>query len=702
MKKSFKLLLCLLILMTNITVIFAQDSIENSCQELNECLLEEAEMQNKSESDFEISLKDSIDNMTDLSNVDDKELINHEEGLDLLAESKSVVETYSENPSDFMTVTSSDIIGAFLDSTGNAYAFGYPKVTSDSSKTNLSLKITYTSKNSYFKDNLVQVQFYTLNNNVLEYVGATRFDTYGSDAGTLTSRIPYDTFKNQQYIYVTIGAIHSSYPSAFSGHLSFKVKNPYYEVPENTPTADAHVKRISKFSASQGLISYDGYSYVKGVNIPNQGDIIQKLKFINPYTGSQVMTFELSNYYSTAASKDPNHGNGQYNYDWAKFKGTVDISSLPVGEYLMKIYTNAKGYKYDEVINFHSSITDFSFTKNSKRFEFVREGNTLRLIVTKVETSTTPPTTDQSLHVKRISKFYETNGELYVDGYSYVKGVNIPNQADIIQKLKFVDTITGKQVSTYTLPNYYSTAASNDPNHGNGQYNYDWAKFKGTIDISSLPVGEYYIKVYTNAKGQKYDEIINFHSSINDFSFVVGNKTVYFRRVVVDGASTFKVTVQLSSYYGEGMYRVGKDIPAGEYYVENNSEYSGYYAVTSDANGNHILENDNFKTHTFITLEDGQYIELTRAKMTSAKNTPIFQFDNGVITEGMYRVGKDIPAGNYQAIATTSDSGYYALLNNSTVNRDIISNASFSTSRYVTLSNNQYLEITRAKLVPVY
>ena len=131
------------------------------------------------------------------------------------------------------------------------------------------------------------------------------------------------------------------------------------------------------------------------------------------------------------------------------------------------------------------------------------------------------------------------------------------------------------------------------------------------------------------------------------------------------------------------MYRVGKDIPAGEYYVENNSEYTGYYAVTSDANGNHILENDNFKTHTFITLEDGQYIELTRGKMTSAKNTPIFQFDNGVITEGMYPVGKDIPGGNYQAIATTSYSGYYELLNNSTINRDIISNASFFTSRYV-------------------
>lgn len=147
-------------------------------------------------------------------------------------------------------------------------------------------------------------------------------------------------------------------------------------------------------------------------------------------------------------------------------------------------------------------------------------------------------------HVKRISYFRPENGKLYVDGYSYIKGINIPNQSNIIQKLKFVDVNTGKQVKTYELPNFYSTAASIDKNHGAGIYNYDWAKFRGYIDISDLAKGEYYIKIYTNAKGNQYDEIINFHSSIQNFSFVNKGKTFTFERVRVNNTSTLKLTVK--------------------------------------------------------------------------------------------------------------------------------------------------------------
>ena len=94
-----------------------------------------------------------------------------------------------------------------------------------------------------------------------------------------------------------------------------------------------YVNRVSHFSAVNGEISLDGYSYVKGVAIPNQSDVIQKLKFVNTETGKQVLTFNISNFYSTAVTKDPNHGNNKVNYDWAKFKDVIDISSLPVGEY---------------------------------------------------------------------------------------------------------------------------------------------------------------------------------------------------------------------------------------------------------------------------------------------------------------------------------------------------------------------------------
>ena len=147
-------------------------------------------------------------------------------------------------------------------------------------------------------------------------------------------------------------------------------------------------------------------------------------------------------------------------------------------------------------------------------------------------------------HVKRVSYFRAENWQLYIDGYSYIRGINIPNQSDIIQKLKFVDVESGKQIKTYELPNFYSTAASKDPNHGAGIYNYDWAKFKGDLDVSDLPIGEYYIKIYTNAKGNKYDEIIAFHSSITDFSFKAAGKTFSFKRVEVDGVGTLKLIVK--------------------------------------------------------------------------------------------------------------------------------------------------------------
>lgn len=306
-----------------------------------------------------------------------------------------------------------------------------------------------------------------------------------------------------------------------------------------TLAVDKHVKRISKFAVENNKLVYDGYSYVIGVNIPKKGDIIQKLKFVNASTGKQVQTFELDNFYSTAVTKDPNHGAGKVNYDWAKFKGTVDISSLPVGDYKIKIYTNAKGQAYDELINFHSSIGNFKFSSKGKVFSFVRENSTLNLSVT--EDPTYNPA-DQ--HVKRVSYFYEQEGHIYMNGYSYVKGIDIPKKSDIIQKLKFVNTTTGKQVKTYSLSNYYSNALSKDSNHGADKVNYDYGKFESYIDIGDLPTGEYHIKIYTSAKGEAYDEIINFHSTIPAFEFETLTKKFTFTRENVKGTPTMKLVVE--------------------------------------------------------------------------------------------------------------------------------------------------------------
>lgn len=64
-----------------------------------------------------------------------------------------------------------------------------------------------------------------------------------------------------------------------------------------------------------------------------------------------------------------------------------------------------------------------------------------------------------------------------------------------------------------------------------------------------------------------------------------------------------------------GMFKVGKDIQPGEYKVT--SEGMGYIQVSSDStHGLHsIVTNDNFEGDKYITVADGQYLKLTRAKI---------------------------------------------------------------------------------------
>lgn len=301
-----------------------------------------------------------------------------------------------------------------------------------------------------------------------------------------------------------------------------------------------YVGRINKFAYIKGMLSYDGYGYLEGIEIPNKMDVTHKIKFVDINSGKQILTYSLNHYYSEAVTKDPKHGNGQYNYDWAKFSGGFNLEQLPIGSYYIKVYINANDNKYEQIIPFHSSIDSFSIRIANKNYNFskVKKNgiNTFQLTVTNI-------TDQENNHIKRISNLYGTNNGLFIDGYSYVKYTNIAHKSDIIQKLKFVNTTTGKQVSTYQLPNYYSTAASKDPNHGADIYNYDWAKFKGTVMINNLPLGEYYMKIYTNAKGQKFDDYINVHSNIQDFSYQEGDKEFTFNNIKINGIQTLKVTV---------------------------------------------------------------------------------------------------------------------------------------------------------------
>ena len=110
---------------------------------------------------------------------------------------------------------------------------------------------------------------------------------------------------------------------------------------------------------------------------------------------------------------------------------------------------------------------------------------------------------------------------------------------------------------------------------------------------------------------------------------------------------------------GSGQYKVGKDVPAGEYYVKCNG-YNLYVEVSSDSSG---------------TIDSIVY-------------------NNGYYKEGMYKVGTDIPAGEHQAEAN-SGQGYIEVSSDSRHQIEgIVSNDNFQGNKYITLEDGQYVTLS--------
>lgn len=162
------------------------------------------------------------------------------------------------------------------------------------------------------------------------------------------------------------------------------------------------------------------------------------------------------------------------------------------------------------------------------------------------------------------------------------------------------------------------------------------------------------------------------------------------------------VTVKGIEWYSASEYRVGSDIPAGEYYAEQVGSSSGYYCIYQNTRKDDIEQNDIFNNYTFFTVSNGQLLSLSRCRITSAANVAgsIAKQENGAYIEGCYRVGIDIPAGEYKFTQNGKSSGYYCIYSDAT-KKKIVDNDIFKGSAYCTVKVGEYLGVSRANFVCV-
>ena len=140
-----------------------------------------------------------------------------------------------------------------------------------------------------------------------------------------------------------------------------------------------------------------------------------------------------------------------------------------------------------------------------------------------------------------------------------------------------------------------------------------------------IPAGEYIVMnkesipaYYEVNKGQFNKDIINNGIvSYNDYVTVKDGQYITLQRAVMYPANQAPVL----NTSGEGVFKVGKDIVAGQYRIVSTSNILAYYEISKDSNNSFtsIIENDNFIGSRIVTVSNGQYLKVNRAKIEKSK-----------------------------------------------------------------------------------
>lgn len=151
--------------------------------------------------------------------------------------------------------------------------------------------------------------------------------------------------------------------------------------------------------------------------------------------------------------------------------------------------------------------------------------------------------------------------------------------------------------------------------------------------------------------------------------------------------------------YAEGEYKVGTDIPAGEYVLIGRESGSYFQISSAPAQAMYgVSRNDLFTSRLYITLKQDEYFQIRNCRAYAVADAPQVTADSGVLTNGMYKVGTDIPAGNYKIVALGGDA-YAEIDNDSFHNTDsAATNLTFQDNRYLALQSGQYIILDNAKL----
>ncbi len=210
-----------------------------------------------------------------------------------------------------------------------------------------------------------------------------------------------------------------------------------------------------------------------------------------------------------------------YTNSW--FKGTLDLSSIPNGDYDLYMLASMNGYSSLEIVdNFFNEDID-------RRGEDSKHGYSFKVLDTKtqqIELSVRDElyTTSESPTYRNMTNEFENirfqNSKLYIQGFSYNYNGKYDNQLLVTRKMILENTNTFTQT-------VFDLGSSRGPYTLNTKDKLDktYAWFEKEIDLSNLAKGRYSILIYTKTtNAEDFGELHDMFAELNETT-IINNKT---------------------------------------------------------------------------------------------------------------------------------------------------------------------------------
>ncbi|MBS4200613.1 hypothetical protein KHA93_13320 [Bacillus sp. FJAT-49732] len=144
------------------------------------------------------------------------------------------------NPTDYPLKKDGELISRLIDKYKVTQSFTLESMRADDDET-MRMRILYETDETYFKDGLVTLEFFTEDRGSMEYIGSLDYDTYGTKNRLITSYIPKSLYSNKQYVYVRIGLYEYTWDTHYTTTALFKVQNPFSTQTPEPPTEEKYV-----------------------------------------------------------------------------------------------------------------------------------------------------------------------------------------------------------------------------------------------------------------------------------------------------------------------------------------------------------------------------------------------------------------------------------------------------------------------------